>query len=374
MESRVVQLRASPATFQGLMDVDRQLGVDREPDLVLAFLPTKYLEDTLSAMAEVWPSSRRLGCESVAQIADSEYVEKGSLQFLWLDDPTHELDIELVAADDEDVLDPGALERFQTTLYQADAALILIDGVRFPHTKLLTELGKGGTLPPLLGALASRCGDAREGGRIFIDTQIHASTAVLVAMKGVTLDTLVVHPFTAASPAYTITRAAGNVAYEIDGEAATLWFRRFFTVAGELLPLPSSALPFPLIIEGPHPTRRGLYRTMTDFDEVSGTVSFRGDVQVGDRIRLGLRRSASLKEVATSAAEHRPQAAILSTSLSWGLGEDEDTMADVAAARDILGIPLGGLGSFGEIVLDTAGSLGLHNQVIALAALREMAS
>ena len=25
-------------------------------------------------MAEVWPSSRRLGCEAVAQIADAEYM------------------------------------------------------------------------------------------------------------------------------------------------------------------------------------------------------------------------------------------------------------------------------------------------------------
>ncbi|HEX9660321.1 MAG TPA: hypothetical protein VGA18_08470, partial [Rhodothermales bacterium] len=63
MKSRVVQLRASPATFQGLMDADRELGQNREPDLILAFLPSDGgAADTLEAMAEVWPASRRVGC------------------------------------------------------------------------------------------------------------------------------------------------------------------------------------------------------------------------------------------------------------------------------------------------------------------------
>ena len=62
MRSRVMQLRASPATFDGLMDADRQLGQNREPDLILAFLPSDGgLESTLAAMAEVWPTSPRTG-------------------------------------------------------------------------------------------------------------------------------------------------------------------------------------------------------------------------------------------------------------------------------------------------------------------------
>ncbi len=373
MQSRVVQLRASPATFHGLMDMDRRFDVGREPDAVLAFLPTKHLEDTLSAMAEVWPTSLRLGCEAAAQIADGECVEKGSLQFLWLDDPAHELSVEVLGCDLEGSLDEEAVERFHGALGEADSALLLADGVRFPQAKLLAELRRE-SRPPVLGLFASRPSDALEGARVFLGTEVHLSGCLLLVMKGVSMDVEVVHPFTAASPAYTVTRAAGNVAYEIDGEPATLWYRRFFSVDGQLLPLPSSALPFPLIVQGPDPARRGLYRTMTEFDESSGRVSFRGDVHVGDRIRLGLRSTASLKEAAAAASDHRPQAAILSVSLGGDLSEDEKTVAGVAEAHEILGLPLIGLSSFGEVVTDTDHGVLLHNQVMALAVLREVVS
>lgn len=371
MQSRVAQLRASPATFHGLMDVDRRLDMGREPDVVLAFLPSWHLEDTLSAMAEVWPSSLRLGCETVGQISNGECVDMGSLQFLWLDDPAHTFKVTALGCNSEGAFDEAALERFHAAVRQADSALLLVDGVRFPQDKLLAELRRE-SRPPVLGLFASRPHDSIEGGRVFLGTEIHLSGCLLLVMTGVAMDVEVVHPYTAASPVYTVTRASGNMAYEIDGEPATLWYRRFFTVDGELLPLPSAALQFPVILEGPDPARQGLYRTLTEYDESSGGVSFRGDIQAGDRIRLGLRSTASLKEAAATAGDHRPQAAILSVSLGGSLTEDEKTAAGAAEVYEILGMPLMGLSSFGEIVTDREHGVLLHNQVMALAVLREV--
>lgn len=372
MQSRVAQLRASPATFHGLMDVDRKFDVGREPDVVLGFLPARHLEDTLSAMAEVWSGSLRLGCETVGQIANGECVEMGSLLFLWLDDPAHEIQVAALGCNSEGQLDEEALARFHAAIRQADSALLLADGARFPQAKLLAELRRE-SRPPVLGIFASRPDDSIEGARVFLGTDVHHAGCLLLVMKGISMDVEVVHPYAVASPVYTVTRASGNMAYEIDGEPATSWYRRFFTVDGEVLPLPLAAQ-FPLILEGPDPARRGLYRTLTEMDEASGGLGLRGDVRVGDQVRLGLRSTASLKEAAAAASDHRPQAAILSVSLGGALTEDEKTVAGAAEAYEILGRPLVGLASFGEVVTDREHGVLLHNQVLALAVLREVVS
>ena len=48
MQSRVIPLRVSPVTFHGLMDVDKQLDVGREPHVVLAYLPNAGLQESLN--------------------------------------------------------------------------------------------------------------------------------------------------------------------------------------------------------------------------------------------------------------------------------------------------------------------------------------
>ena len=106
----------------------------------------------------------------------------------------------------------------------------------------------------------------------------------------------VVRGWSPASPVYTVTRAEGSVAYEIDGEPATDWYRRFFAVDGELAPLPEAANRFPLIVEGPGPERQGLYRSMRSFDEPPGAVTFWGGLETGDRVRLGIGNDAPPRE------------------------------------------------------------------------------
>ncbi len=123
----------------------------------------------------------------------------------------------------------------------------------------------------------------------------------------------VVRGWTPASPVYTVTRAEGNVLHEIEGEAATDWYRRFFTIDGELAPMPAAANRFPLIVEGPGDERQGLYRSMRSFDDPPGAVTFWGSVRTGDRVRLGMGNDVSLVRTASAlgASPEAPEAAIL---------------------------------------------------------------
>jgi len=190
----------------------------------------------------------------------------------------------------------------------------------------------------------------------------------------------VVYGFQPASPVYTVTRADGRVVHEIDRESAVAWYQRFFTVDGLLTPMPESADGFPLVIAGPNPARRGLYRSLEAFDDPPGAVTLWSEVEVGDQVRLGISRGAgdealAVRMAVTLAAESAPQAALFLAS--WGR---QRWLGEAAAASEVAelfaalgGVALAGGVSFGEIAAAPGGNLGLHDHAALLLLLREKA-
>lgn len=378
MKSRVVQLRASPATFHGLMDADGELGHSREPDLILAFLPPDgNAGDTLQAMAEVWPTSQRLGCETVHQFADAEIATSGCLHCFWIEDAVHGVKVEVLRGVHDSPPDEATIAALCRSLAKSDAVLILADGLRFPVQQLLTGLRRHrASLPQLIaGALAS-CPepyDDDDGARVFLDTHVYPSACLVVGFEGFTADIEVVRDFRPASPIYTVTRADNNTVHEIDGDTAVDWYRRFFLVDGHLAPMPQTAHSFPLMIEGPDPARRHLCRAIRTFDEPPGTVTFWGDVREGEQVRLGLSHELSLVRTASEMSHARKaEAAILCafTGRETLLGDGaERELADLTETLN--DIALGGCFTLGEIGRNLGGGLAVHNQTALLFLLRE---
>lgn len=382
MKSRVVQLRASPATFHGLMDADRELGQDREPDLILAFLPPAGgAADTLAAMAEVWPSSRRLGCETPRQFADAEIGTSGCLQCFWFDDASHSVEVEVLSGFHDSPPDEASFEAVCRSLAGVDAALLLADGLRFPVGALLTELRRHrASLPRQIAGVLASCqmpgeiGD--DGARVFLDTEIHPSACLVLGLRGFTMEHVLISDYAPASPVYSVTRAEENTVYEIDGVAAVDWYRRFFVVEGHLAPMPRTANDFPLMIEGPDPARRRLCRAMRDFDEPPGAVRYWGDVRDGECVRLGISKELSLVKTAARMSAGGPADAALLCAFEGResmLGDRaEIELADLCEA--LHDVPLAGSLTFGEIGPGDGGALALHNQTALLALLREKSS
>ena len=164
-----------------------------------------------------------------------------------------------------------------------------------------------------------------------------------MTLHGFSMRVEVVRGWSPASPVYTVTRAAGGVVHEIDGEPAADWYRRFFTLDGELAPMPAAANRFPLIVEGPRPERQGLYRSMRRFDDPAGTVTFLGDVETGDHVRLGMGNDRSLlRTAARLTAGPEPEAAILFSCMGREAVLGDRAGDEGAAIRDALGgVPLG---------------------------------
>ncbi|MGD2115107.1 MAG: FIST N-terminal domain-containing protein, partial [Acidobacteriota bacterium] len=311
MRSRVIHPRSGPRSGDALIERARsrlagEPGADpARPDLVCGFLPPgDLLQPTLDAMAEAWPESLRLGCEAVTQFADGAMTSGGSLQLFWFEHAGHRAEVIAVGGTVEAPPDDPAIDRVAALVAEGDPVLILADGLRFPAESFLDRLrarlaggengGEAGRsertergAPRVVGGLASQAEPiAALGARVFLGRDVLEAGCLVVALRGLAMEVEIVRGWDPASPSYTVTAAEGDVLHAIDGEPATDWFRRFFTIEGKLAPLPESAYRFPLIVDGPKPERRNLYRSMKRFDEPPGAVTFWGGIEVGDRIRL----------------------------------------------------------------------------------------
>lgn len=353
----------------------------RAPDLVLGFLPPEDgLCDTLACLAAAWPASLRFGCEAVTQFADGDMTTGGSLQLFWFDQPDHHARVEVVTGTHEEPPTPGMVAGLAQQLSGSGGALLIVDGLRFPAERFLNDLRVGlqelrlERDPLVAGGLASQeLPVTRAGARVFFQERIYSAACLAVVFHGVEMRVEVVRGWSPASPVYTVTRAEGNVVHEIDGEAAAEWYRRFFTVGGELAPMPDSAWRFPLLIEGPAPERQGLYRSMRAFDDPAGAVTYWGNVQTGDRVRLGIGNDRSLVDTASQLSAGRvPEAAILYSCVGREVVLGERAPDEAASIHRALGgAALSGFFTFGEIGPTPRGGLAFYNQTAILVLLSE---
>jgi hypothetical protein len=377
MRSRTVYLPAGQGPRDLLLAAAEEAG--RAPELVLAFLPPEgCLRETLGVLTSLWPDALRFGCESVTQFADGEMTNTGALQLFWLDDPQHHrASLEVIPGTHGEPPSCRRIEAVARRIAAADGALLLVDGLRFPAERFLGELRRTlVSMPPFVaGGLASQREPVTQAGsRVFVGDRVLPSACLLVTLHGIAMRVEVVRGWSPASPVYTVTRAAGGVVHEIDGEPAAHWYRRFFTVDGELAPMPATANRFPLIVEGPRPERQGLYRSMRFFDQPPGTVTFLGDVETGDHVRLGMGNDRSLVRTASElSAGPWPEAAILFSCMGREAVLGARAGEEAAAIRDALGgAPLSGFFTCGEIGPTPRGNLAFYNLTAILVLLREV--
>lgn len=376
MRSRTIHLPAGPCPADLLLAAAEEAG-GREPDFALAFLPPdEELRRTLRTMAAAWPDSLRFGCEAVTQFTGAETSTRGSIQLFWFERQGHRAEVEVIPGTHGEPPPLRRVELLARRLSGTDGTLLLVDGLRFPTERFLGDLRQSLLAgPPIAGGLASQHYPVtRSGARVFVGDRVLPSACLVVTFQGVDMHVEVMRGWTPASPIYRVTRAEGNTAHEIDGEPATDWYRRFFTVRGQLAPMPETTYRFPLIITGPAPERQGLYRSLRTFDDPPGAVTFWGSVETGDQIRLGMGNDFSLVETAAGlTASRRPEAAILYSCvgreavLGRRSGQEAETLHQALG-----GAALSGFFTFGEIGPTLQGSLAYYNQAGVLVLLHEV--
>ena len=180
-------------------------------------------------------------------------------------------------------------------------------------------------------------------------------------------------------PERRITRADGNVLYELDGKPALDLYKTY--LGDRAAGLPGTALLFPLAVR-PQADSEPLVRTILGIDEARRAMTFAGDVPEGGIARLMRASAEQLIDSAARAAREAAQAledcdATLAISVSCvgrrlllgGRTEEEvETVADVRPA----GAVHVGRYSYGEIAPPAAGARSqLHNQTMTVTVLGE---
>ena len=181
-------------------------------------------------------------------------------------------------------------------------------------------------------------------------------------------------------PVRTITRAEGNVLYELDGRSALDLYKTY--LGDHANQLPSSALLFPIVVTEPD-GGQGVVRTVLAVDEQQKSMTFAGDIPQGGTAQLMKTNVDDLVDGATAAAEAslrglgdaRPDLALLVSCVGRKLVMKQRVEEEVEAIRDVFGedTKITGFYSYGELCPFSQGEeCRLHNQTMTITALAEV--
>jgi hypothetical protein len=176
-----------------------------------------------------------------------------------------------------------------------------------------------------------------------------------------------------------ITRAAGNVLYELDGEPALALYRRYLGPQAD--GLPAAGLLFPLALHDPQRGDLGLVRTLLAVNETDQSITFAGDMPEGMHVRM---MKANFDRLVAGAAGAASAAggtlggdaalALLVSCVGRRLILKQRVEDELDGVRHVLGAKpaLTGFYSYGEISpYAPTGRCELHNQTMTVTTFTE---
>jgi len=180
-------------------------------------------------------------------------------------------------------------------------------------------------------------------------------------------------------PLRTITRAEGNVLYELDGRSALDLYKSYLGSHADQLP--SSALLFPILVTEAK-GGQGVVRTVLSVNEQDKSMTFAGDIPQGGTAQLMKTNVDDLVDGATAAAkaslsglgDERPDLAILVSCVGRKLVMKQRTEEEIEAIRDVFGTDtkISGFYSYGELCpFVHGGECRLHNQTMTITTFAE---
>jgi hypothetical protein len=180
-------------------------------------------------------------------------------------------------------------------------------------------------------------------------------------------------------PLRTITRAEGNILYELDERSALDLYKSYLGSHAEQLP--SSALLFPILVTEAK-GGQGVVRTILSVDEQNKSMTFAGDIPQGGTAQLMKTRVDDLVDGAEAAAKaslvglgnRQPDLAILVSCVGRKLVMKQRTEEEIEVIRDVYGpdTKISGFYSYGELCpFSHAGECRLHNQTMTITTFAE---
>jgi len=362
-------------------EADQLPAWDGPGTLVLAFGSPEMMgaPELLQALLAAYPTSCVLGCSTAGEI-HGPLVHDHHLSVAVARFATTRLRwAEARVSGPEASAAAGTELAGQLAAPDLRAVLVLSDGLQVNGSVLARALSQGlGPDVSVTGGLAGDgarfqqtwvlTGEGPRSGRITAVGFYGASLRLQHGSKG---------GWDAFGPARQVTRAEGNVLFELDGKPALALYKSY--LGDRASGLPATALLFPLSLRDPEGRNEDVVRTILSVDEAAQSLTFAGDIPQGHMVQLMRANFDRLVDGAGTAAEGlgqpdlAPTLAIAVSCVGRRLVLGERVEEEVEATLDALpaGTQQVGFYSYGELCPLTTGHCGLHNQTMTLTVLQE---
>ena len=356
-------------------------GLDSPRTLVVAFGAPDYADrpEALAELTASFPRSTVVGCSTAGEIHD-QAVADGSLVAGVVRFRHTDLAVASTAIDSSlDSASAGARLGQMLAPGRPRLVLVLSEGLTVNGTHLVRGLQD--SLPQETTIVGGLAGDGDRFARtwVLVGGRPVGRHVAAVALRGpLEIGAGSQGGWDAFGPERRVTRATGNVLYELDGKPALALYKHYL---GELARgLPAAALRFPLSIREERRAKSAVVRTVLSIDDDSQSMTFAGDVPVGwhaqlmrssqDRLIAGaMRAAADATDGMTGAPALALAISCVGRRLVLGARTEEETEAALEAlppgSRQI------GFYSYGEISPARGACCELHNQTMTLTTIRE---
>jgi hypothetical protein len=356
-------------------------GPDRAIGLALVFGSPKLLRTSarLEEIRKAFPRARLVGCSTAGEILGSE-VSDDTLTCTAVEPTAAKIRVARAILETQPLDEAGAQLAEELMARDLRHVLVFAEGLQVNGSDLAA--GMQSVLPHRVSLTGGLAGDGdRFRETVVLCDEPTEREIVGVGFYGASLRVGFgsLGGWDPVGPERVVTRAEGNVLFELDGEPALDLYRRH--LGADAAGLPASGLRYPLSlhVEG---TATDVVRTLLSVDDASHSIRFAGDIPTGGRARFMQANFERLIDGATRAAGAttaplrgaKPELAVLVSCVGRKLVLQQKVADEVAAVRAVLGerAAITGFYSYGEL----APALGetscrLHNQTMTITALSE---
>ncbi|WP_338839695.1 FIST signal transduction protein [Flavobacterium ginsenosidimutans] len=351
-------------------------------ELVLGFGSRDLLADEkiFAQLRNRFPSSELVLCSSAGEIYENEVLDNTisltAIKFSSTQVKTCEVNI----ADFENSFEAGSSLIRKFSQNHLKLVLILSDGGKVNGSELANGMNSVKEERVLIAGGLAGDGARFEKTLVGLNKMPEQGKIIAIGFYGEKL--LVSHGSLGGWESFglerLVTKAEGNVLYEIDGRNVLDLYKIYLGKYAE--ELPGSALLFPLSIKIDG-TDEPIVRTILSIDEKNQTMTFAGDVPTGSRVRFMKANFDRLIDAASEAAlsclevnSFKPKLALLISCVGRKLILGSRIDEEVEAVAEIFGnTAIAGFYSYGEISpLKPFGNCILHNQTMTVTCINEM--
>ncbi len=359
-------------------DLVRQLG--RPPDACWLFCsPQKNMESFVQGVYDAAGTPHLVGCTTDGEITGNGFSTGSAVLGGVVSD---QIRFEVAAADGVGADSEGAGRRLAESFSGPVRCIQLFsDGITGNGSAILRGMGSViGTEVPVSGGTAGDAGKFRKTWQ-FHGNRVLSDAAVAIAFSGrFALGTGVRSGWSPIGLPKRVTRASGNVLYELNGEPALSVYERFLGKHAERLPTVGVEYPLGLIgqLDGDAENDHLLLRATMSVNREDGSIRFAGEVPEGAMVYLTCGDRSSIldatEEAVRMALENLGEAAnpalvffysCMARKILLGLRTKEE----IERVRSVIdpGVPVLGFYSYGEYCrASPEGPSLLHNETATL--------